>query len=142
MSSTTTTAPKPAQRLRKRRPVRPAAVVKNLGALLLALVFVFPVYWMFSSALKPSSQMLTKDPVFVFTPTLDNFTKATGVSNFWTYVTNSVLVTVGAVALALLVALAASFAIARMRFKGRKGLVLTVMMAQMAPGRSWSSRCT
>ncbi|MEV7519665.1 carbohydrate ABC transporter permease [Streptomyces sp. NPDC091371] len=113
--------------------MRPATVAKNLGALLLAAVFVFPVYWMFSSALKPSSEILTKDPAFVFTPTLDNFTKATGVENFWTYVTNSVVVTVGAVLLALLVALAASFAIARMKFKGRKGLVLAVMMAQMAP---------
>lgn len=138
---TTTTAPKPAQsapsvkpaQVRNRRPVRPGAVAKNLGALLLALLFIFPVYWMFSSALKPSSEILSKDPVFVFTPTLDNFTKATGVDLFWTYVTNSLIVTVGAVALALLVALAASFAIARMKFKGRKGLVLAVMLAQMAP---------
>lgn len=134
----TTTAPKPAppagpQQLRNRRPVRPAAVAKNVGALLLAVLFVFPVYWMFSSALKPSSEILSKDPVFVFTPTLDNFTKATGVDMFWTYVTNSLLVTVGAVLLALVVALAASFAIARMKFKGRKGLVLAVMLAQMAP---------
>lgn len=126
-------SPEPGQKLRTRGPVRPGAVVKNLGALLVALVFVFPVYWMFASALKPAGQILTKDPVFFFTPTLDNFTKATGVANFWTYVTNSVLVTVGAVLLALLVALAASFAIARMKFKGRKGLVLAVMMAQMAP---------
>lgn len=135
---TTTTAPKPAPsakpaQLRNRRPVRPGAVAKNIGALLLAVLFVFPVYWMFSSALKPSSEILSKDPVFVFTPTLDNFTKATGVDLFWTYVTNSLIVTVGAVALALLVALAASFAIARMKFKGRKGLVLAVMLAQMAP---------
>ncbi|WP_405497877.1 carbohydrate ABC transporter permease [Streptomyces sp. NBC_00096] len=119
--------------MRNRRPVRPAAVAKNVGALLLAVLFVFPVYWMFSSALKPSSEILSKDPVFVFTPTLDNFTKATGVDMFWTYVTNSLLVTVGAVLLALVVALAASFAIARMKFKGRKGLVLAVMLAQMAP---------
>ncbi|MEU8772816.1 carbohydrate ABC transporter permease [Streptomyces sp. NPDC048606] len=119
--------------MRTRRPLRPGTVAKNVGAVLLAFVFVFPVYWMFSSSLKPSSEILTKDPVFVFTPTLDNFTKATGVDNFWTYVTNSLVVTVGAVLLALLVALAASFAIARMRFKGRKGLVLAVMMAQMAP---------
>ncbi|GHI87472.1 sugar ABC transporter permease [Streptomyces xanthophaeus] len=139
----TSTAPKPAspsatpatpaQRLRTRPPVRPAGIAKNIGALLLAVLFVFPVYWMFSSALKPSSEILTKDPVFVFTPTLDNFTKATGVDQFWTYVTNSILVTVGAVVLSLLVALAASFAIARLKFKGRKGLVLAVMMAQMAP---------
>ncbi|ATZ24545.1 Trehalose transport system permease protein SugB [Streptomyces lavendulae subsp. lavendulae] len=138
----TTTAPKPAptapsaqpaQRLRTRGPLRPATVAKNLGALLLALLFLFPVYWMFSSALKPSSEILTKDPVFVFTPTMQNFEKATGVDNFWTYVTNSLVVTVSAVLLALLVALAASFAIARMRFRGRKGMVLAVMMAQMAP---------
>ncbi|MFZ3500270.1 carbohydrate ABC transporter permease [Streptomyces sp. 5.8] len=119
--------------MRNRRPVRPGAIAKNIGALLLALLFIFPVYWMFSSALKPSSEILSKDPVFIFTPTLDNFTKATGVDLFWTYVTNSLIVTVGAVALALLVALAASFAIARMKFKGRKGLVLAVMLAQMAP---------
>lgn len=135
---TTTTAPKPAPsakpaQVRNRRPVRPGAIAKNVGALLLALLFIFPVYWMFSSALKPSSEILSKDPVFIFTPTLDNFTKATGVDLFWTYVTNSLIVTVGAVALALLVALAASFAIARMKFKGRKGLVLAVMLAQMAP---------
>ncbi|MGW1640961.1 carbohydrate ABC transporter permease [Streptomyces lavendulae] len=119
--------------MRTRGPLRPATVVKNLGALLLALLFLFPVYWMFSSALKPSSEILTKDPVFVFTPTTANFEKATGVDNFWTYVTNSLVVTVSAVLLALLVALAASFAIARMRFRGRKGMVLAVMMAQMAP---------
>ncbi|MFG2621010.1 carbohydrate ABC transporter permease [Streptomyces sp. NPDC048507] len=119
--------------MRTRRPLRPGTVAKNLGALLLALLFLFPVYWMFASALKPSSEILTKDPVFVFTPTMDNFQKATGVHNFWTYVTNSLVVTVGAVLLALLVALAASFAIARMRFRGRKGMVLAVMMAQMAP---------
>ncbi|MFI5616357.1 carbohydrate ABC transporter permease [Streptomyces sp. NPDC051567] len=119
--------------MRKRRPVRPAAIAKNLGALVLAVIFVFPVYWMFSSSLKPGHEILSKDPVFVFTPTLQNFTKATGVDLFWTYVMNSVLVTVSAVLLALLVALAASFAIARMKFRGRKGLVLAVMMAQMAP---------
>ncbi|MER5808209.1 carbohydrate ABC transporter permease [Streptomyces sp. NPDC002033] len=119
--------------MRTRQPLRPGTVAKNLGALVLALLFLFPVYWMFASALKPSSEILTKDPVFVFTPTMDNFQKATGVDNFWTYVTNSLVVTVGAVLLALLVALAASFAIARMRFRGRKGMVLAVMMAQMAP---------
>ncbi|WNF31392.1 carbohydrate ABC transporter permease [Streptomyces sp. C11-1] len=119
--------------MRTRKPLRPAAVAKNLAALLLTGLFIFPVYWMVSSSLKPQQEILTKDPVFVFTPTFENYTTATGVDLFWTYVTNSLLVTVGAVILALLVALAASFAIARMKFKGRKGIVLIVMMAQMAP---------
>ncbi|GAA3076300.1 carbohydrate ABC transporter permease [Streptomyces roseofulvus] len=126
------TAPAP-QKLRTRKPLTVGAVAKNATALVLALIFVFPVYWMFSSSLKPQSEILSKDPVFFFTPTFENYSTATGVDLFWTYVTNSLIVTVGAVLLALLVALAASFAIARMRFKGRKGIVLIVMMAQMAP---------
>ncbi|MDX2293224.1 MULTISPECIES: carbohydrate ABC transporter permease [Streptomyces] len=119
--------------MRTRKPLTVGAVAKNATALVLALIFVFPVYWMFSSSLKPQSEILSKDPVFFFTPTFENYSTATGVDLFWTYVTNSLIVTVGAVLLALLVALAASFAIARMRFKGRKGIVLIVMMAQMAP---------
>ncbi|MFI8322068.1 carbohydrate ABC transporter permease [Streptomyces sp. NPDC085529] len=119
--------------MRTRKPLTVGAVAKNATALVLALIFVFPVYWMFSSSLKPQSEILSKDPVFFFTPTFENYSTATGVDLFWTYVTNSLIVTAGAVLLALLVALAASFAIARMRFKGRKGIVLIVMMAQMAP---------
>lgn len=119
--------------VRNKKPLRPGAIAKNVGALLIALVLIFPVYWMFASSLKPQSQILTKDPVFVFTPTFENYTKATGVDLFWTYVTNSLIVTIGAVLISLVVALAAAFAIARMKFRGRKGLVLGVMMAQMAP---------
>ncbi|MFF5500604.1 carbohydrate ABC transporter permease [Streptomyces roseolus] len=119
--------------MRTRKPLTVGVVAKNAAALVLAVIFVFPVYWMFSSSLKPQSEILSKDPVFFFTPTFENYGTATGVDLFWTYVTNSLIVTVGAVLLALLVALAASFAIARMKFKGRKGIVLVVMMAQMAP---------
>ncbi|WP_268986911.1 carbohydrate ABC transporter permease [Streptomyces sp. CC210A] len=117
----------------RRKPVRPGTVLANVTALALAALFAFPVYWMFSSSLKPQSEILTKDPVFFFTPTFENYPTATGVDLFWTYVANSLTVTVGAVLLALVVALAASFAVARMKFRGRKGLVLAVMMAQMAP---------
>ncbi|MDT0319506.1 carbohydrate ABC transporter permease [Streptomyces millisiae] len=106
---------------------------RNGLALLLAAVFLFPVYWMFSTSFKSNSEVLTRDPVFLFTPTFEHYATATGVELFWTYVANSVLVTGGAVLLALVVALAASFAIARMRFRGRRGMVLAVMMAQMAP---------
>ncbi|WP_059012251.1 carbohydrate ABC transporter permease [Streptomyces specialis] len=105
----------------------------NGTALLLSAVFLFPVYWMFSTSFKDNSEVLTKDPVFLFTPTFEHYSTATGVDLFWTFVGNSLLVTVGAVLLALTVALAASYALARMRFRGRRGMVLAVMMAQMAP---------
>ncbi|NYI06312.1 carbohydrate ABC transporter permease [Allostreptomyces psammosilenae] len=106
---------------------------RNLLALVLAAVFLFPVYWMFSTSLKPAGAVLTPEPRFFFVPTFEHYGTATGVELFWTYVRNSLTVAVGAVLLALVVALMASFALARMRFRGRRGLVLAVMMAQMAP---------
>jgi N,N'-diacetylchitobiose transport system permease protein len=102
-------------------------------ALALSALFLFPVYWMFASSLKSESEVLTRDPVFLFVPTFEHYATATGVEMFWTYVRNSLVVTAGAVLLALLVALAAGFALARMDFRGRRGTVLVVMMAQMAP---------
>ncbi|MFG7942805.1 carbohydrate ABC transporter permease [Streptomyces cacaoi] len=106
----------------------------NATALVLFVAFVFPVYWMFNTALKPNGQIISEDPVwFPSSPTLEHFTTAVNAENFWTLVRNSVTVTVVAVGLSLTVALFASFALARMRFKGRRGLVLVFMIAQMAP---------
>ncbi|MEV5593091.1 carbohydrate ABC transporter permease [Streptomyces sp. NPDC052496] len=106
----------------------------NAAAIVLALGFVFPVYWMFTTAFKPNGDIITEDPVwFPFHGTFEHFSTAVNAPNFWTLVGNSVTVTVLAVGLSLLIALCGSFAIARMRFKGRKGIILTFMVAQMAP---------
>ncbi|MBE9497842.1 carbohydrate ABC transporter permease [Streptomyces sp. GKU 257-1] len=106
----------------------------NATALVLFVAFAFPVYWMFNTAFKPNGQIISEDPVwFPTSPTFEHFSTAVNAENFWTLVRNSVTVTVLAVGISLLVALFASFALARMRFKGRKGILLTFMVAQMAP---------
>ncbi|MGP3986677.1 carbohydrate ABC transporter permease [Streptomyces sp. 3N207] len=106
----------------------------NVTAVMLFVAFAFPVYWMFNTAFKPNGQIISEDPVwFPTSPTLEHFRTAVDAEHFWTLVRNSVTVTVLAVGISLLVALFASFALARMRFKGRKGIVLTFMIAQMAP---------
>ncbi|MEW1658430.1 carbohydrate ABC transporter permease [Streptomyces sp. NPDC093707] len=106
----------------------------NATAAVLALGFVFPVYWMFATAFKPTGDILSEDPVwFPFHGTFAHFATAVNAPNFWRLAANSVTVTVLAVGLSLVIALCGSFAIARMRFKGRKGILLTFMVAQMAP---------
>jgi N,N'-diacetylchitobiose transport system permease protein len=130
--STTPAAVAALPRARRRRR-RPGRFWQNAVALGLAVVFLLPVYWMFSTSFKPASDVLTATPTFVFTPTGEHYATATGVDGFWIYVRNSLLVTAGAVVLALVVALAAAFALVRMRFRGRKGVLLVVMAAQLAP---------
>ncbi|MCF1598743.1 carbohydrate ABC transporter permease [Streptomyces muensis] len=106
----------------------------NVTAVVLFIGFVFPVYWMFSTAFKPTGDIISENPVWFPTDvTFEHFERAIGVDHFWTYVTNSLIVTLCAVGLALVVALAGSFALARMRFKGRRGFVIGFMVAQMAP---------
>lgn len=106
----------------------------NATAIVLFVGLVFPVYWMFSTALRPASDIISEDPVWFPTgATLEHFRTAMAADHFWTLVGNSLTVTVSAVVLSLVIALAASFAIARMRFRGRRGFILTFMIAQMAP---------
>ncbi|MFE6284614.1 carbohydrate ABC transporter permease [Streptomyces sp. NPDC057877] len=106
----------------------------NVTAVVLFVGCVFPVYWMFSTAFKPTGDIISEDPVWFPTDvTLEHFKTATSVDHFWTYVTNSLIVTSLAVVFSLIIALAGSFALARMRFKGRRGFIVGFMLAQMAP---------
>ncbi|MEU1010127.1 carbohydrate ABC transporter permease [Streptomyces sp. NPDC005890] len=106
----------------------------NATAVVLFVGFVFPVYWMFATAFKPTGDIIADDPVwFPTNATLDHFKKAVDADHFWTLVLNSVTVTVLSVVFSLVIALFAAFALARMRFKGRRGLIVTFMLAQMAP---------
>jgi N,N'-diacetylchitobiose transport system permease protein len=106
----------------------------NAIAVLLFLFFVFPVYWMASTAFKPDLDIISSTPVFIpFHGTLAHFSKAVAAAGFWGLVRNSFTATLGAVLMSLVVALMASFAVARMRFRGRKAFILVIMAAQMAP---------
>ncbi|MET8579931.1 carbohydrate ABC transporter permease [Streptomyces collinus] len=106
----------------------------NATAAVLFVGFVFPVYWMFATAFKPTGDIISENPVwFPTNVTLGHFKKAVDADNFWTLVGNSVTVTLCSVVFSLVIALFAAFALARMRFRGRRGLIVTFMLAQMAP---------
>nr|WP_236260390.1 MULTISPECIES: carbohydrate ABC transporter permease [Streptomyces] len=89
---------------------------------------------MFATAFKPTGDIISENPVWFPTDvTFEHFKTATEADHFWTYVSNSLIVTVCAVVFSLIIALAGSFALARMRFKGRRGFIVGFMLAQMAP---------
>ena len=109
-------------------------VALNTVGVLVALVFAFPTYWLLTSAFKPSTALLTPDYDLVpLSVTFDNFVSAWEKPGFLTHLTNSLIVTVGAVLLALIAGVLAAFPLARLRFRGRKGFLLLVLIAQMAP---------
>ncbi len=95
---------------------------------------VFPVYWMVTTSFLRGVDISAPEPTL--TPiggTLDNYRKVFDRGTFPQALANSLAVTLATVVLALLLAVLAAFAVSRFRFRGRKGLVATVLVVQMVP---------
>lgn len=106
----------------------------NLVAVVMFVFCVFPVYWMFATAFKPTGDIIAEDPVWFPTDaTFEHFKTAVNADHFWTMAGNSLIVTLLAVVFSLIIGVTAAFALARMRFKGRRGFIIGFMLAQMAP---------
>lgn len=109
-------------------------ILVNTVGVLVAVLFAFPTYWMLTSAIKPAGDLLSPDYDLVpLAVTLDNFASAIAKPGFAVHLTNSLIVTLGAVACSLVAGVLAAFPLARLRFRGRKGFLLLVLIAQMAP---------
>ena len=106
----------------------------NTLGVLIFLVMGFPVYWMINTSLKKLNEWQNYTPHFIPEhPTLHNFTGAFQASNFGVDLWNSVLITLGAVAVSLVVGFFGALAIARFRFAGKKVMIFTVLLVQMVP---------
>jgi N,N'-diacetylchitobiose transport system permease protein len=116
--------------LRSRR----GTVAANVTGTIVFLLFVFPVYWMVSTAFKPAGDIRTFDiSLYPHTVTLENFRTAFHAAGFWTFLRNSLVVSSSVTVLAVFVALLAATAVARFRFRGRKAYLLVILIVQMVP---------
>ncbi|HET8956937.1 MAG TPA: carbohydrate ABC transporter permease [Microcella sp.] len=114
--------------------------VLSVIAVVVFLCSVFPVYWMLNSSFLPNNAI--RGPVPQFFPT--EFTWRNyeivlgdgGRAPFLPALTNSLIVTLLTVMVALLFAFLAALAVTRFRFRGRKAFILTILVIQMIPGEA------
>ncbi len=104
-----------------------------LNGVLIIYFFIaalFPIVWVFSLAFKTQAEILSWPPTFFFTPTLNNFrslllglvggTVGRTTVNFLRNFGNSLIISIGSVALSILVGVPATYAIARFSSRERK----------------------
>jgi N,N'-diacetylchitobiose transport system permease protein len=116
---------------RRRRRIRWGS---NTIAVVFSLIWIFPVYWMVNTAFKPRSEVMTARPEFVPAhPTISNFVVAITESNFLINLQNSVIVVVGAVVFSVLLGFFASAALSRFQFRGRRSIMVFILVVQMLP---------
>lgn len=96
--------------------------------------YLFPFYWMVLSSLKTQVQNTAFPPLFLFTPTLENYRTVFVQNPFALFLWNSLVVGLGSSLLGLALGLPAAYAIARFR---HRGVALAVLVARITPGISY-----
>ncbi|MGP3970414.1 carbohydrate ABC transporter permease [Streptomyces sp. 6N223] len=100
----------------------------------LSIVVLAPVVWAVLSSFKSQSE-LAQSPPSLLPDSLDtsNYTEALGTFDFSLYLKNSVIVTLGATLLTLVVNTMCAYGLAKYNFRGRHALFLLVLGTIMIP---------
>jgi N,N'-diacetylchitobiose transport system permease protein len=129
-----------ARRARTMRGARGASL--NAFGILIALLTLFPLFWMVSTAFKPSHEIYSLTPSLLPAhPTLGNFRsvisgQVSGIGSVWLFFRNSLAVTLATVLVASLLSLLASVAVARFRFRFRASFLVMLLIVQMIPAQA------
>jgi len=110
--------------------------LSTLGVVL-ALIWVFPVYWMINSSFLPNRTLLRFTPTWVpFGGSFRNFKAVLEDGSFFKALGMSMAIALVVVFFAVLFAFLAAVAISRFRFRGRASFVLAVLLIQMLPAEA------
>jgi alpha-1,4-digalacturonate transport system permease protein len=117
-----------------RRPPATGRVLTYAVLIALSIVVLAPVVWAVLSSFKTQAELAMRPPTVLpdsFSPT--NYTEAMQTFHFTTYLKNSVLVTVGATMLTLVINTMAAYGLAKYNFRGRNLLFLVTLGTIMIP---------
>lgn len=113
--------------------------IGSTAAILIALLWAFPVYWMVNSSFQTTTTINALTPTWFPFPggTLANYKAVLDPSTgFGTALRMSVSITVLSLAVCIVFAFLASLAISRFKFRGRKSFVLAIILIQMLPAEA------
>jgi multiple sugar transport system permease protein len=103
--------------------------------LFLALITVFPFYWMIITSLKANAEIMSlKQTFFPQVVLWSNYVYVFKYFDFVTYMKNTLVVAFFSTACTLLTTVFAAFAFARLEFKGRNAMFWVFLMTMMIPG--------
>jgi N,N'-diacetylchitobiose transport system permease protein len=106
----------------------------NVLGIAITIVLIFPVYWMFATAFKPTDDINKLTPTwFPVHPTLQHFRDAIDRPYFWSSVVNSMIIVSVTVAISITLAFLAAVALSKFRFTGREVFIVLLIGIQMLP---------
>lgn len=111
-------------------------IILCIISVLVLCVLLFPVFWTFITSLKTEQEIFQIPPTF-YPHVLNTKSYAAQIENgdfnmFRSFL-NSFIISLGAMLIAVVLAVPASYAIARYKFAGRNGMLLCFLVTQMLP---------
>ncbi len=111
-------------------------IIYCIIAVIILLLLLFPLFWTFITSLKTEKEIFLNPPTW-YPHELNTKSYAaqveTGDFNMFKSFFNSFVISMGAMLISVVLAVPASYAIARYRFFGRKALLLGFLVTQMLP---------
>lgn len=112
----------------------PRQLMLFTAAGLLLTVWAFPVIWGILTSFKTERDVLAYPPVWIFTPTLDNYRAVlSGADSILPNLWSSIVVSSTATLLTMLFSVPAAYAIARLKYPGKQTSGFYVLVTQMLP---------
>lgn len=110
------------------------SVVTHAVLLPAALIFLLPFLWMLSTSLKPDEQLFAYPPVWIPHPfQWLNYPKAVSYIPFFTYLKNTLFISLISMVGATLASSLVAYSLARIRWPGRRILLLLTIATLMLP---------
>ena len=110
-----------------------------LFLLVLAVIMIFPFYWMIISSLKSMDEYYWANPSFFPTEIhWENYLNAWQAADFGQYMFNTVVVGIVSTLISLFITILAAFAFSKLKFKGRDVLFSILLATMMIPGEMFT----
>ncbi|MHC1772842.1 MAG: carbohydrate ABC transporter permease [Flexilinea sp.] len=107
------------------------ALGRYIPLTLWAIFALFPLFWMLLITFKSDAQMY--NTTFIFSPTLENYKAVLTSSDYIQCFIDNIIVSAGAVIVAVLFGVPAAYALARYNFKGKEDLAFQILSYRFAP---------
>ena len=117
-------------------------VLRALHLLALFVVMAaicLPGLWVVLNSFRPTVEIMAKPAVWVPTLTLEHYRSMFGGAGeggvpVWSYLRNSLIVSITSTLIAILIGMAGGYAFARYRFRGKSGWFVGLMLFRAIPG--------
>ncbi|MCX6080329.1 MAG: carbohydrate ABC transporter permease [Chloroflexi bacterium] len=103
------------------------------AVILAMLLSLAPILYLLITSFKPPELTFALPPVWIFTPTLKNYSDVVTSGDFFKYFLNSVVVALTTTLIAVTLGAFAAYGFARFRIRGKFWLRMSVLIPQMLP---------